>query len=139
MQIYKANDIAISYPETLVIGADTIVVIDDKIFGKPQNKTHGIHMLQSLSDWTHIVYTGISVQHSSQKIKHTSYARTYVTFMDITDEYSSYYIDTYNPLDKAGSYGIQDWFSVCVKEINGCFCNVMGFPLATFYKYYRQR
>lgn len=133
----KSLDIARKYKDRLVIGADTIVVLDGKILGKPKDSIESFAMLKSLSDRTHSVYTGVSLNHINNEISHTFFEKTDVTFMKLTDSIISYYIETYNPLDKAGSYGIQDWFSVNVKKINGCFYNVMGFPLAAFFYHYK--
>lgn len=133
----KSLDIARKYKDRLVIGADTIVVLDGKILGKPKDSIESFAMLKSLSDRTHSVYTGVSLNHINNEISHTFFEKTDVTFMKLTDSIISYYIKTYNPLDKAGSYGIQDWFSVNVKKINGCFYNVMGFPLAAFFYHYK--
>ena len=66
----------------------------------------------------------------------TFFEKTKVTFQNLTDEQIQYYVDNYHPLDKAGSYGIQDWFAVCVKKIDGCFYNVMGMPLSHFYNHF---
>ncbi len=134
----KSLDIARQYKNCLVIGADTIVVLDGKILGKPKDNKESFAMLKSLSGRTHSVYTGVSLNQINNEISNTFFEKTDVTFLKLTDSTISYYIDTYNPLDKAGSYGIQDWFSVNVKKINGCFYNVMGFPLAAFYKHYIQ-
>lgn len=134
----KSLDIARKYTDCLVIGADTIVVLDGKILGKPKDSTESFAMLKSLSDRTHSVYTGVSLNHINNEISDTFFEKTDVTFIELTDKTISYYIKTYNPLDKAGSYGIQDWFSVNVKKISGCFYNVMGFPLAAFFNRYKQ-
>jgi len=134
----KSLSIAENYQNHLVIGADTIVVLEGKILGKPKNKKESFDMLKSLSGRTHSVFTGVSINHINNKISCIFFEKTNVTFMRLSDSIISYYIDTYSPFDKAGSYGIQDWFSVNVKKINGCFYNVMGFPLAAFFKRYKQ-
>ncbi len=134
----KSLDIAKKYPDHFVIGADTIVVLDNKILGKPKDETESFKMLKSLSGRTHTVYTGVSLNHINEKISDTFFEQTDVTFNKLSDSVISYYIDTYKPLDKAGSYGIQDWFSVNVNRIDGCFYNVMGFPLAAFFSHYKK-
>ena len=91
-----------------------------------------------MSGQTHSVYTGVSINKIDEGISETFFEQTHVTFNKLTDEDISYYIETYKPLDKAGSYGIQDWFAVCVNRIEGCFYNVMGFPLAAFYSHYKK-
>lgn len=133
----KSLDIASKNQNYLVIGADTIVVLDGKILGKPKDKKESFAMLKSLSDRTHSVFTGVSLNHINHQISRTFFEKTKVTFMNLSDSTISNYIETYRPFDKAGSYGIQDWFSVNVKKINGCFYNVMGFPLSAFFKHYK--
>ena len=129
----KALDIAQKYPDSLVIGADTIVVLDEEIIGKPKDENDSKLMLRKLSGRTHTVITGVSLVWKENNIVDTFNEETKVTFQHLTDKQIQFYIDNYNPLDKAGSYGIQDWFAVCVKKIDGCFYNVMGMPLSNFY------
>ncbi|MBT4785284.1 MAG: Maf family protein, partial [Candidatus Marinimicrobia bacterium] len=107
-----------------------------KILGKPKNKDESYQMLSSLSGKTHKVYTGVSIQHYDYKIDKTFHEVTDVSFNTLSDLDIYYYIDRYKPFDKAGSYGIQDWFSVHVNKINGCYYNVMGLPLASFYRHF---
>ena len=133
----KANDIAKSHSDKLIIGADTIVIIDDKILGKPKSYKESFAMLKSLSGKTHQVLTGVSLIHLELGIDFTFNDSTDVSFCYINDEEIDKYIDKYKPYDKAGSYGIQDGFSVYVEKINGCFYNVMGFPISRFYKFYK--
>lgn len=133
----KANDIAKSHSDKLIIGADTIVIIDDKILGKPKSYKESFAMLKSLSGKTHQVLTGVSFIHLDFEIDFTFNEATDVSFCLLTDEEINKYIDKYKPYDKAGSYGIQDGFSVYVEKINGCFYNVMGFPISRFHKFYK--
>jgi len=132
----KAKDVANSYPDKWVIGADTIVVFESHILGKPKNEKDSFQMLKQLSGKTHQVITGVSIQNIKQDISDSFHERTNVTFNTLSDNIINYYIETYEPFDKAGSYGIQDWFSVCVNRIDGCFYNVMGFPLSSFYSHF---
>jgi len=132
----KAKDVAKSYPDKWVIGADTIVVLGSHILGKPKDGNDSFHMLKQLSGNTHQVITGVSIQNINQDISNSFHERTNVTFNSLSDNVINYYIETYKPFDKAGSYGIQDWFSVCVNRIDGCFYNVMGFPLSSFYSHF---
>ena len=131
----KAFDVAKRYPAHLVIGADTIVVLDDEIIGKPADENDSELMLRKLSNRTHTVITGVSLVWQEKNVVDTFCEKTKVTFQKLTDEQIQFYIEKYQPLDKAGSYGIQDWFAVCVKKIDGCFYNVMGMPLSSFYKH----
>ena len=133
----KAKHIALDFPDNLVIGADTIVVLNGHIFGKPKDKNESYKMLRKLSGRTHEVITGVALIWKKREMDITFNVRTNVTFREIPKDYISYYIDSYNTLDKAGSYGIQDWFSVWIEKIDGCYYNVMGFPLSTFYQYYQ--
>lgn len=132
----KALDVADSNPDSLVIGADTIVVLDDEIIGKPIDVKDSKAMLRKLSGRTHTVVTGVSLVWKENNIEDTFHEKTKVTFQKLSDEQIQYYVDNYHPLDKAGSYGIQDWFAVCVKKIDGCFYNVMGMPLSKFYQHF---
>jgi septum formation protein len=117
----------------LLITADTIVILDSEIYGKPQNFNHAVEMLKRLSGRTHKVITGICFT-TLDKQKLFSVA-TDVTFSKLDDYEIEYYINKYKPYDKAGSYGIQDWIGfVGVEKIDGSFYNVMGLPIQTIYK-----
>jgi septum formation protein len=117
-----------------VIGADTIVVLDGKILGKPEDENEAIEMLSLLSDRTHKVFTGFTIlDRPSDKI-YSDYETTDVTFRKIFIDEIKEYVRSGSPLDKAGAYGIQDDYgAVFVKKIDGCFYNVVGFPLTKFY------
>ena len=130
----KANDISQHYPNNLVIGSDTIVVLDNNIMGKPQDKKMAHNMLQTLSGKTHHVYTGVCLKWSDKNIHHLFAEITMVTFRELSEEDINHYIESCPPYDKAGSYGIQDWSAVFVKEIKGCYDNVVGFPISRFYE-----
>ncbi len=93
-------------------------------------------MLKSLSGRTHNVVTGVSIIHKNKGIQKTFSQTTKVTLRKIPNKGLINYIDNNSTLDKAGGYGIQDWFSVWVKRIDGCYYNVMGMPISRFYKYY---
>lgn len=117
--------------EAQVIGADTIVVIDNKILGKPANAQEAFKMLKLLSGRTHFVVTSIAIVKAPSlecKIKSTT---TYVTFENLTDEQINYYIENYKPFDKAGSYGIQELPEGYVKSFEGSLDNVIGLPSET--------
>jgi septum formation protein len=129
---FKCNDISKKYTDYLVIGADTIVVLNDKVMGKPKNKDDAINMLRILSGNTHRVITAISMQCAHNSINHSFHEDTKVTFRKIPSEYIYTYTDSPSPYDKAGGYGIQDWSAIFVDKINGCYDNVVGFPLSRF-------
>ena len=130
----KANDISQHYPNNLVIGSDTIVVLDDQIMGKPDDKSQAQKMLKSLSGRTHHVYTGVCLKWTERNIHHLFAEITTVTFRELSEADINHYIESCPPYDKAGSYGIQDWSAVFVKEIKGCYDNVVGFPISRFYQ-----
>ena len=130
----KANDISQHYPNNLVIGSDTIVVLDDQIMGKPDDKAMAQNMLETLSGKTHHVYTGVCLKWADKNIHHLFAEITMVTFRELSEADINHYIESCPPYDKAGSYGIQDWSAVFVKEIKGCYDNVVGFPISRFYE-----
>mgnify|MGYP001160051916 FL=1 len=130
----KANDISQHYPNNLVIGSDTIVVLDDQIMGKPEDKAMAQNMLETLSGKTHHVYTGVCLKWAERNIHHLFAEITMVTFRELSEADINHYIESCPPYDKAGSYGIQDWSAVFVKEIKGCYDNVVGFPISRFYE-----
>ena len=132
----KAKDIAKDHPQSIVIGADTVVILEGKILGKPKDDKSSKKMLYSLSGKTHEVITGVSLVNINSKLDFTFNERTFVSINTLSDEDIYNYIRLYNPYDKAGSYGIQDGFSVHVEKIKGCYYNVMGFPVSKFYYHY---
>ncbi|MFA5676672.1 MAG: Maf family protein [Christensenellales bacterium] len=127
----KAAQIAALYPNALVIGADTLVFLGSKPLGKPENETDARRMLRLLSGRTHRVLTGVCVICGNKR--RAKAALTRVRFAELTDDEISAYIDTGEPMDKAGAYGIQGQFSKHIKEIHGCYHNVMGLPLNLLY------
>lgn len=129
----KAQAVAKKYKSRWVIGADTIVTLRGRIFGKPNSFDEGNEMLRALSGKTHDVFTGVSIQNIKKKINLTFYERTKVTLKKLTDEDIFFYLKNHKPYDKSGSYGIQGYFSVFVKKINGCYFNIVGLPLHKLY------
>ncbi len=106
--------------DTLVITADTIVAFGNEVLGKPKNKEEGKAMLQKLSGKTHQVYTGITLRNSEKMISKTDVSS--VEIDHLTEEEINFYLENYRPFDKAGSYGIQEWFGMAkVKNISGSF------------------
>ncbi len=126
----KALAISMSYPDDIVIGADTIVVNDGVILGKPNDDDEAYKMLKNLSSKSHKVITGISILSQSKGIKIIDYESTIVKFRELSDRQIKNYILTKEPLDKAGSYGIQGLGAVFVEKIDGCYFNVVGLPLS---------
>lgn len=116
----------------LLITADTIVVLDDQVLGKPADAAEARTMLRSLSGRTHRVITGVCVGILEEMC--AFHDVTEVEFAPLTDDEIDYYIEHYHPMDKAGAYGIQDWIGLIgIKRINGCFYNVMGLPVPRLY------
>ena len=130
----KAKKVSMNNLNNFVIGADTVVVLDKIIMGKPRNANESREMLCMLSGKTHKVFTGVSIQNINKNINELFYSMTEVELNIIPDNVINYYIKNYEPYDKAGSYGIQDWFSSQIKKINGCYYNVMGLPLSKVFK-----
>ncbi len=129
----KGKIVSWKYPDHLVISADTIVVIEDKILGKPEHEDNAFEMLKLLSGKTHLVYTAFSLFIKSYEKEHTSLTSTEVTFRKLKDEEILAYINTGEPFDKAGAYAIQGQGQMLVEKINGCYSNIVGFPLASFF------
>ncbi len=118
----------------IIITADTIVVLDNKVLGKPKDQKDAFRILKKLSGRTHTVYTGYSIFNWLNGKQLTDYERTDVSFRKLLDDEIWEYIKSGSPMDKAGAYGIQDDFgAVFVKKINGCYYNVVGLPLANLY------
>ena len=119
-------------PDELMITADTIVWMDGMVLGKPRNKFGAIEMLRQLSGGVHYVYTGVSI--TTQTRQESFYVATEVRFANLTDEEIEYYVDTYQPMDKAGAYGVQEWIGyIGVENIKGSYFNVMGLPVQRLY------
>lgn len=115
-----------------VIGADTVVAVDGRILGKPKNREDAFNMLKLLSGKSHSVFTGVTV--ISPTGRKSFYAETKVKFFELTDEEINAYIETHEPFDKAGAYGIQGKGSLLVEEIHGDYFNVVGLPVSLLNK-----
>lgn len=125
----KAMDISNKYPESWVIGADTVVVIGGQILGKPSSRSDAREMLKSLSGQTHIVLTGYCICCKSKNRFFSETIKTEVLFKNLTGEEVEWYIHTKEPFDKAGAYAIQGLGTFLVKSINGSYTNVVGLPV----------
>ena len=121
----------------MVITADTIVWMDGKVYGKPQNENDARRMLHDLSGRTHTVITGVTITTDE---KNKSFAvSTEVTFATLDDNEIDYYVTHYRPLDKAGAYGIQEWIGyIGVTALSGSYFNVMGLPIQRLYNELKQ-
>jgi septum formation protein len=132
--IEKASEIAARLEKGIVIGADTIVVLDHHVLGKPTSKDDAKRMLRLLSGREHSVFTGFALIDAKSKKHAAGVEETKVRFRKLDEKEIVAYVNSGSPMDKAGSYGIQDDFgAVFVEKVDGCFYNVVGFPLARFY------
>ena len=117
----------------IYITADTVVIIDDSILGKPVDENDARRMLRSLSGRRHKVVTGVCL--TSKRHRSTFSVTSYVDFSPLSDEAIDYYVGHYRPMDKAGAYGIQEWIgAVAISGIEGSFYNVMGLPVQRLYE-----
>ena len=125
----KAMDLADRYPEAWVIGADTVVVIEGKILGKPASESEARLMLAKLSGRKHLVYTAIAVNCKLAEVNLSEVVASEVIFNNLSQEEIDWYVRTDEPYDKAGGYGLQGRGAFFIKEIHGSYTNVIGLPL----------
>lgn len=119
--------------DTLVITADTIVWVDGTVLGKPNDYAHAYAMLRQLSGKKHVVVTGVCLTTKEKQVCFS--ATTDVWFKDLTDHEIDYYLQNYQPYDKAGSYGVQEWIGyIAIEKIEGSYFNVMGLPVQRLYE-----
>ncbi len=124
----KASAIEHMHPDALIIAADTVVLLDHHILGKPTDAEDAIKMLQQLAGRMHQVVTGVCMQKGTKQIAFS--VTTEVYFRPLTDEQIKHYVANYKPFDKAGSYAIQEWIGMIgIEKINGDYYNVMGLPI----------
>ncbi len=129
LALEKAKSVSELVEEAIVIAADTVVVYDDQILGKPGNERNAKNMLKSLSSNHHQVITGVAVLNSQNKESHVDYNITDVKMMAMSENEIDSYIQTGEPMDKAGSYAIQGYGGLFVEEIKGSYHSVMGLPI----------
>jgi len=140
--LYIAQQKAAAYKsymqsDTLLITADTVVLLDGEIIEKPHNDEHARQMLHKLSGKTHHVITGVCLTTTSGQRRFS--VTTDVTFKTLTDDEINYYVEKYHPLDKAGAYGIQEWIGyIGVTGLRGSYFNVMGLPVQRIYEEMKQ-
>ncbi len=128
LAVQKAEEIAALHPDCIVIGADTTVLLDDRILGKPKSEAACIDMLTRLSGRQHLVQTGCAICYQGKCVRFTE--ETQVEFYPLTDEEIRAYAATDEPYDKAGGYGIQGRAALLIAGISGDYYNVMGLPIA---------
>lgn len=114
--------------EDVIIACDTVVIIDGKILGKPSDRQNGFEMLSELSGKTHSVISGVCIRYKGESVSFSQ--KSLVTFYELSDEEINDYLDSGEPFDKAGGYGIQGLGSLLVKEFSGDFFNIVGLPVA---------
>ncbi len=118
--------------DEILITADTMVLCEDEIMGKPKDREDAVRMIEKLQDNTHTVYTGVCIRSLKKEVCFT--VGTDVKFGKLTPDEISYYIDTYKPFDKAGAYGVQEWIGyAAIKGIDGSYFNVVGLPVHRLY------
>ncbi|ERJ12428.1 Maf family protein [Haloplasma contractile] len=128
----KGEAVLKKFPGNIVIAADTVVINNDSILGKPKNEDDALEILKTLSGQEHKVITGVAILTDDKMISFSS--KTTVSFYDLSDYEIKQYIDSKEPMDKAGAYGIQGLGGLFVKNINGDFYSVMGLPIAKLNK-----
>jgi septum formation protein len=115
--------------DAIILAADTIVVLKGRIIGKPKDRTEAIRILSDLSGQKHVVITGVVIKQGEKEISFAD--STDVYFHELSEEQIEFYVDKYQPYDKAGAYAIQEWIGVVgIKSVNGDFYNVMGLPVS---------
>lgn len=129
LSLRKAKSVASHYNDGLVIGSDTIVVCDNHILGKPEDKNDAFQMLTLLQGRMHLVYTGIAIVEAGTGISKVSHNKTEVFFKPLNADKIHRYIETGEPNDKAGSYAIQGYGATLVEKINGDYFTVVGLPV----------
>jgi septum formation protein len=134
LALLKALDVAKSSEKGLILGADTIVVLDGEIFGKPKDNEEAFRMLSNLSGRSHTVITGIAIVNAENGLNKVSFETTKVTVSHLTPSQIQAYISTGEPQGKAGAYAVQGKGSLFIERIDGCYFNVVGLPLARMRK-----
>ncbi len=129
LSLEKANLLAVKYEDAIIIGADTLVVLNGEILGKPKSEEDAGEMLRKLRNKTHTVVTGFTVLDTKSGRSVTKHVETKVKFKDLSEMEISAYVETGEPMDKAGGYGIQDKGGLFIEEMDGDYFNIVGLPL----------
>ena len=129
LSFMKAEKISRAYPDSWILGADTIVVIQNQILGKPESDHHAIEMLRLLSNREHTVFTGFCIMNKHKQTVIKTAVETRVWFKPLSDQEIKWYVSTKEPFDKAGAYGIQGQGAFLVRKIFGSYSNVVGLPV----------
>lgn len=118
--------------DQIMIAADTVVILENEIFGKPKDESDAIDMLTRLSGRKHVVITGVCVLSNNKEVSFSDLSEVYLSHL--SQKEIAYYVDTYKPYDKAGSYAIQEWIGICkIEKIIGSYSNIMGLPMQKLY------
>ena len=129
LSFMKAEKVSVAYPDSWILGADTIVVIQNQILGKPESEHHAQEMLRLLSDREHLVFTGFCIMNKHKQTVIKTAVETRVCFKSLSDQEIKWYVSTQEPFDKAGAYGIQGIGAFLVRKIFGSYSNVVGLPV----------
>jgi septum formation protein len=130
----KAKEIAEKFQNAIVVGADTVVVLNTSVLGKPKDCNEAITFLTMLQGKKHLVYTGLAIIETSSNVVLTDFVKTKVVIRPLTLPEVKLYLNSIHPFDKAGAYAIQGAGSIIVEYIEGCYYNVVGFPIAKLEK-----
>lgn len=129
----KANAFEIESRNNIVLTSDTVVILNNKILGKPKNDKEAVEMLKEISGNMHEVVTGVCIKNLNTTLSFSDITKVY--FNEFTHSEIDYYVQNYKPLDKAGAYGIQEWIGMIgINKIEGSFYNVMGLPIHLIYR-----
>jgi septum formation protein len=134
----KARAVQSQFPNGFILGADTVVIVDEHLLEKPQDSNDAIRMLKMMLDRSHLVSTGVCLIGPGGSFEDVRSETTEVTFTQMTDDEIRSYVATGEPMDKAGAYGIQGVASRWIKKVNGCYFNVMGLPIGLVYRMLRE-
>lgn len=119
-------------PDEICITADTVVILDNKILGKPDSREEAVSMLNALSNCSHLVTTGVCISHKNKQDSFSVHSTVHCGHLNTNE--INYYIDQFKPFDKAGAYGIQEWLGWCkIDRIEGSYSNIMGLPMYEVY------
>ena len=136
--IRKASTVADKYRDALIIGGDTIVCLEDRVFGKPRHMDEAVTFLGQLEGRNHIVLSGLSLICRERNIEHCIYESTAVMFKSMTHQEIKRYLELVDPLDKAGGYAAQEHAGLIIDRVEGSFANVMGLPIERLQKELQQ-
>jgi len=132
--VSKVKSISSEYPGRIILGADTVIQYKDRLYGKPGDVSEARSILQNLSGKTHTVWTAIAIIFGRNNTFRTELVGTQVTFRTLSPGEIETYVETGEPFGKAGAYGIQEIGGLWVKSLNGCYFNVVGLPVSTFWE-----